>query len=103
MVLKRDNAWKYSAKETAAVIEVGCESANDKKTFYVRDNGVGFDMTYIDKLFLPFYRLHGRDEFEGTGIGLSTVERIIHRHGGEIWAEGAPDEGATFFFTLMSM
>jgi len=93
------NAVKYASRKPSPRIEFGQTLTNGKQTFYVSDNGVGFDMTYIDKLFQPFQRLHG-SEFEGTGIGLATVRRIIERHGGNIWAEAKENEGATFHFTL---
>jgi PAS domain S-box-containing protein len=94
------NAIKFSSKKDKATIEVNSET-NDEETIYsVRDNGVGFDMQYGDKLFGVFQRLHGIREFEGTGVGLSIVQRIIKRHGGRIWAEGKPDQGAVFFFTI---
>jgi len=95
------NAWKYSSKETLSTIEFGVvDGAAPPPTFYVRDNGVGFDQTYADKLFGLFQRLHSSDEFEGHGVGLVTVERIINRHGGRVWAESKEGEGATFYFTL---
>ena len=94
------NAWKYTSKKTDARIEFGVEQQQDEAVYFVRDNGAGFDLAYADKLFKPFQRLHKASEFPGTGIGLATVQRIIHRHGGKIWAHGAVGEGATFFFTL---
>jgi DNA-binding response OmpR family regulator len=97
------NAWKYTGKTEAARIEVGCmqgERRGEPCTYFVRDNGAGFDMAYAGKLFGMFQRLHTNAEFEGNGIGLATVQRIIRRHGGRIWAEGAVGSGATFFFTL---
>ncbi|MDJ1501517.1 PAS domain S-box protein [Xanthocytophaga agilis] len=95
-----NNAWKYTGKREETVIELGKITENETPVYYIKDNGVGFDMKYADKLFQPFQRLHSKRDFEGTGVGLATVQRIIAKHGGHIWTEAAPDKGATFFFTL---
>ena len=94
------NAWKFSARNPEPTVEFGTTQKDGKTAYYVCDNGIGFDMAYVDKLFTPFQRLHAREQFEGTGIGLATVQRIIKRHGGKVWAEGTVGKGATFYFTL---
>ena len=94
------NAWKYTGKTEKAQVVFGASNFQGKNVYYVRDNGAGFNMQYAFKLFSPFQRLHTQKEFEGTGIGLATVKRIIRRHGGGIWAESTVGKGATFYFTL---
>jgi light-regulated signal transduction histidine kinase (bacteriophytochrome) len=95
-----ENAWKFTSKEPEALIEFGAAEREGGPTYYVRDNGVGFDEAYAEGIFDPFRRLHGEEEFGGTGVGLATVARIVRRHGGSLWAEGEVGRGATFFFTL---
>jgi two-component system sensor histidine kinase/response regulator len=95
-----ENAWKFTARQPAARIEFGMTTATGEPVYFVRDNGVGFDMAYVERLFGPFQRLHLASEFPGSGIGLATVQRIIHRLGGRVWAEGLVGQGATFYFTV---
>jgi two-component system sensor histidine kinase/response regulator len=95
-----ENAWKFSARQPEARIEFGVTHLPGEPAYFIRDNGAGFDMSYAGRLFTPFQRLHLSSEFPGTGVGLATVQRIIYRHGGRIWAEGGVGQGATFHFTL---
>jgi two-component system, sensor histidine kinase and response regulator len=94
------NSFKYTGTREEPVVEIGCGEMDGKTVYYVKDNGVGFDMGQAEKLFTVFHRLHSADEFEGTGLGLAIVHQIIRRHGGHIWADAEPDHGATFYFTL---
>jgi signal transduction histidine kinase len=96
------NAWKFTARREDPRIEIRVEAGDEGPVYSIADNGVGFKMEYAHKLFGPFQRLHSESDFPGTGIGLATVQRIIRRHGGRIWAESAPEGGASFFFTLGS-
>jgi signal transduction histidine kinase len=94
------NAFKFSARRPSPRVEMGCETANGEVIFYVRDNGVGFAPEHAGRLFEPFQRLHAADGYEGTGVGLAIVRRILERHGGRVWAESSPTRGSTFRFSL---
>jgi len=95
-----DNAWKYTTHNPAARIVFGVQQQDDRTVYFIQDNGVGFEMAHAGKIFEAFQRLHTEAEFQGEGIGLATVQRIVHRHGGQIWTEAEVDKGATFYFTL---
>lgn len=94
------NAWKFTSKRDSARIEFGKMRTNCESVYFVRDDGAGFDTAYADRLFGAFQRLHDSNEFPGNGVGLATVQRVIHRHGGRIWAESTVGKGATFYFTV---
>ncbi len=98
-----ENAWKFTSKKPDATIEFGKTIENGATVYFIRDNGAGFNMAYVEKLFGPFQRMHKHTEFPGTGIGLATVQRIIHRHAGRVWVNAQLNQGATFYFTLESM
>jgi len=95
-----ENAWKFTSKHNHARIEFGSRESDGRRVFFVKDDGAGFNMAHSDMLFAPFQRLHAQAEFPGTGVGLASAQRIIHRHGGKIWAESEVEKGATFYFTL---
>jgi signal transduction histidine kinase len=95
-----DNAWKFTSRHERARIELGVREEGGQPIFFVRDDGAGFDPSYAQDLFRPFERLHKESDFPGTGVGLAIVQRIVRRHGGRVWAEGLPEQGATFSFTL---
>jgi light-regulated signal transduction histidine kinase (bacteriophytochrome) len=94
------NAIKYRGKRPQPRVEISCQVEDHDAVYCVKDNGAGFNMLYYDKLFVVFHRLHRDDEFSGTGVGLAIVHRVVTRHGGKVWAEGRPDEGASFYFSL---
>ena len=95
-----DNALKYTRQQPSAVVEIGGSTTDGESFYFIRDNGIGLDMKYADKLFKVFQRLHGPDDFEGNGVGLALVQRIVHLHNGRVWVESEPERGATFYFTL---